>query len=397
MSNHTENTVPNAWLIVMRRELLAKILTKSFLISLGVTVGMLVALFGAMAVIEGMGEDHTIAVSAEHKAVVEQIAAEQKTKSDGKVTVTAMVVADQAEAESKIRDGSVDVWLAKSGDTWTLTTLDSPNSEVFKAASESLKTQALAQNSVELGVTAEQLLKGSVVEQAQLEGSAEAAGFGSFVAYVMAMVFYLASILFGTQVAQSVIEEKQSRVVEIIATSIPLQHLLAGKVSANVVAALLQIVVFGAVAAVGISFTEAAAFLPTVSAGMLWFVAYFIVGFGAISCLWAAMGALASRVEDLQNTTMPMTMGMMGIFFGALLIPEGFAQQVASFIPPLTAVLMPMRVVTGQTMWWEPVVGLLGLVAFAAVALWFGVRLYRKALLQTGGRVSIKDAWAAEG
>lgn len=394
MSMNTGTTVPHAWLIVMRRELLAKLLTKSFLISTLASVGMITALFVGGTVLENMEKEHTVAVAAEHVAAVERIAATQAAESEGQVKVTAVVVADVTEAEATLRAGDADAWLAKTGDAWTLTTLDSPDLEVFKAVSEGVKADALAANSTALGVTTDQLLQGSAVTQKQLEGSAEASGFGKMVAYLMAVLFYLVSLMFGMQVAQSVIEEKQSRVVEIVATSIPLQQLLAGKVAANVVAALLQIVVFGAVAAVGVSFTEASSLLPSVSAGLLWFVVYFVVGFTAISCLWAVMGSLASRVEDLQNTTLPMTMTMMAVFFGALFIPEGFAQQVASFVPPLTVILMPMRAVTGQAVWWEPVVGLLLLVVFAAVALWCSARVYRNALLQTGGRLSVKQVWS---
>jgi ABC-2 type transport system permease protein len=115
----------------------------------------------------------------------------------------------------------------------------------------------------------------------------------------------------------------------------------------------------------------------------------------ALACLWAVAGALASRVEDLQSTTTPVTMLVMAMFFGGLLL-EGTAQTVASFVPPLSAVLMSMRVLDGGVAWWEPALAMLLLLAFAAALVVVAERIYRRALLQSGGKLTVKDAWRLE-
>ncbi len=207
-------------------------------------------------------------------------------------------------------------------------------------------------------------------------------------------LFYFAALIFGMQLASSVIEEKQSRIVEIIAAAIPLRHLLAGKILGNTVLALLQVLVYVGVGLAGMAFTPYKNFVPTISGPVAWFVAFFVAGFIALSCLWAIAGALASRSEDLQATSTPLTMVIMVVFFAGLFL-DGRSQVIGSFVPPLSAVVMPKRILAGGVAWWEPLLALGLLAAFAAVTVWIGERLYRRALLQTGGRVSLRQAWSA--
>jgi len=227
-----------------------------------------------------------------------------------------------------------------------------------------------------------------------LRGDAEKAGVAEVVGFVFVFLFYFAALVFGMQLASSVIEEKQSRIVEIIAAAIPLRHLLAGKVLGNTALALIQLLVYLAVGLVGLSFTSYASYVPALSGPAAWFVAFFLAGFVALACLWAVAGSLASRTEDLQTTSTPLTMLMLVMFFGGLSL-DGRAQVIASYVPPVSAVVMPKRILAGGVEWWEPLLalGLLGL--FAAITVWIGERLYRRALLQTGGRVSLKQAWSA--
>ena len=106
-------------------------------------------------------------------------------------------------------------------------------------------------------------------------------------------------------------------------------------------------------------------------------------------------GALASRTEDIQSTSTPITSLMVLMYFGALFL-DGTPRVVGSFVPPVSAILMPMRVLEGEAAWWEPLVALLLLVGLAAVLILVGERIYRRALLQTGGKLSVRQAWRTE-
>jgi ABC-2 type transport system permease protein len=204
----------------------------------------------------------------------------------------------------------------------------------------------------------------------------------------------MAALIFGMQIANSVVEEKQSRIVEIIATSIPVRHLLAGKILGNTVLAVLQILLYAGVGLIGMSFTPYGSFIPAISGPVVWFLVFFAAGFVALACLWAVAGALASRTEDLQSTTTPLTFIVMGIFFSSFLL-DGTAKVVASFVPPVSAVLMPIRILEEDVPVWQPIAGLALLLLFALGTILVGERLYRRSLLQNQGRVSLKEAWTA--
>ena len=105
-------------------------------------------------------------------------------------------------------------------------------------------------------------------------------------------------------------------------------------------------------------------------------------------------GALASRAEDLQTTATPISFLMMGVFFATFLL-EGTWQTIASFLPPFSVVLMPIRVLNGEAAVWEPMASLAILVAALGVTVVLAERIYRQALLQTQGRVTLRQAWMA--
>jgi ABC-2 type transport system permease protein len=111
--------------------------------------------------------------------------------------------------------------------------------------------------------------------------------------------------------------------------------------------------------------------------------------------MFAVGGALASRNEDLQSTTSPITILVMAIFFSGFFL-EGTARTIVSYIPPASAVLMPVRLVQGDAAWWEPIVALGLLLVLGAVLIVLAERVYKRALFQTGGRISLRDALRLE-
>jgi ABC-2 type transport system permease protein len=313
---------------------------------------------------------------------------------DENVEVTVVEVDDRAAAESALREDEADAWLHPTDDGWQLTSESSEQDSLTNVVEVVVQQQVLADNAAEVGTTVESLQAGSTVTTAFLRGDAEKAGVAEAVGFVFVFLFYFAALVFGMQLASSVIEEKQSRIVEIIAAAIPVRHLLAGKVLGNTALAVIQLMVYLVVGLVGLSFTSYKSYVPALSGPTAWFIGFFLAGFIALACLWAVAGSLASRTEDLQATSTPLTMLMLVMFFGGLSL-DGRGQVIASFVPPVSAVVMPKRILAGGVEWWEPLLALGLLAAFAAVTVWVGERLYRRALLQTGGRVSLRQAWSA--
>ena len=382
-----------AWLLVTRREVVSRITDKSFLIGTALMVAMLVGFIGFTAWQEERTDSVTLAATPESVAMATAVA-DSAPQVDDKVEVTLVEVDDEAAAVSALTDKEVDAWLHPVDGGWELTSESSEQGVLTGVVEAVVRQQVLAENAAGAGTTVEELEAGSTVSTAFLRGDAEKAAVADAVGFVFVFLFYLAALIFGMQLASSVIEEKQSRIVEIIAAAIPLRHLLAGKVLGNTALAMIQVLIYVAVGLVGLSFTSYKSYVPALSGPAAWFIGFFLAGFIALACLWAVAGSLASRTEDLQTTSTPLTLLILAIFFGGLSL-DGRGQVIASFIPPVSAVVMPKRILSGGVAWWEPLLALGLLAVFAAITVWVGERLYRRALLQTGGRVSLRQAWSA--
>jgi ABC-2 type transport system permease protein len=388
----TENREP-AWLLVTRREIVSRITDKSFLIGTVLMVAMLVGFIGFSAWQDERTDEVTLGATPDAVAMATAIA-DNAAVVDDMVDVTLVELDDEAAARAALTEEEVDAWLHPVDGGWELTTESSEQDSLTDVTRVVVRQQVLAENAAGVGSTVEALEAGSSVSTAFLRGDAEKAGVAEAVGFVFVFLFYFAALIFGMQLASSVIEEKQSRIVEIIAAAIPLRHLLAGKVLGNTALAVIQLMVYLAVGLVGLSFTSYKSYVPALSGPTAWFIGFFLAGFVALACLWAVAGSLASRTEDLQATSTPLTMLMLVMFFGGLSL-DGRAQVIASFVPPVSAVVMPKRILAGGVEWWEPLLALGLLAVFAAVTVWIGERLYRRALLQTGGRVSLRQAWSA--
>jgi ABC-2 type transport system permease protein len=212
------------------------------------------------------------------------------------------------------------------------------------------------------------------------------------VAFVMALLFFVAAMGFGISIAQSVVVEKENRIVEILAAAVPSRALLWGKVLGNSLLALGQVLAVSvvSVAALAVVRDDALDALPTVGAAGAWFLAFFLVGFLALASLWSVAGSLATRQEDLQATTAP-GQGLLLIPYLVAVVGNDRAVEVASFVPIASSMTMPGRLVAGDVPLWQPLVSLLVAIAAAALLIRLGARWYERTLLQTSRRVSYRE------
>ena len=128
------------------------------------------------------------------------------------------------------------------------------------------------------GVSMDQLAKGSTVSYDLLQSGDDQRSTGRIIGLVFGFLFYIAALLFGMSIASSVIEEKQNRIVEILASAIPLRQLLIGKVVGNTILALAQVAIFALAGVIGLIATGRSDLLAQVSGGIFWFILFFIVG-----------------------------------------------------------------------------------------------------------------------
>ena len=375
-----------------RREVVSRITDKSFLLGTAFMVVLIAGFIGFSAWQEERTDTVTLAATPDAAAMATAVA-DAAPGVDENVEVTVLEVDDRAAAESALREDEVDAWLHPADDGWQLTSESSEQGSLTSVVEVVVQQQVLADNAAEVGTTVESLQAGSTVTTDFLRGDAEKAGVAEAVGFVFVFLFYFAALVFGMQLASSVIEEKQSRIVEIIAAAIPVRHLLAGKVLGNTALAVIQLMVYSWSGSWGCRSR------PTVLRP------------GAVGSDGVVHRASSSRVH---RAGLPV-----GGRRGARLAHRGPAGDVDAaddadardvlrravprrprtgdrvVRPARLGGLMPKRILAGGVEWWEPLLALGLLAAFAAVTVWIGERLYRRALLQTGGRVSLRQAWSA--
>ncbi|MGI5522060.1 ABC transporter permease [Micromonospora sp. CA-259024] len=214
------------------------------------------------------------------------------------------------------------------------------------------------------------------------------------VPFVFAFVFFITSQTFGVQIAQSVIEEKQTRIVEILVAAVPVRALLAGKVVAGGILAFGQIALIAVVAVLGLQIGDSGGLLSLLAPAIGWFVPFFLLGFVLLAAMWAAAGALANRQEDIAAVSTPVQLAVMLPFFAVIFLNDNdTAMRVLSYLPFSSPTAMPLRLFTGDAAGWEPFVSLAILLLAAGAFLVAGARVYEGSLLRTNGRTALLTAW----
>ena len=219
------------------------------------------------------------------------------------------------------------------------------------------------------------------------------------IATITVVVLFGQLITFCTWVGMGVVEEKSSRVVELLLATVRPWQLLAGKlvgIGAIALAQLVALAVVGLGVGIGAGTLHlAGAAIATVAATMGWFV----LGFAFFAALAAAMASLVSRQEEVSGVLFPVSGLLMLSYilgFGVIASPDSTPSRVLSVIPPVSAIAMPARLARGGVPVTDVLlaVGLMAVVTAAVVVA--GAKIYRAAVLHTGNRLKLRAAWRAE-
>jgi ABC-2 type transport system permease protein len=207
------------------------------------------------------------------------------------------------------------------------------------------------------------------------------------------ILFFGAAMTFGSTIAASVVEEKQTRVVEILISAIPVRALLAGKVIGNTILAMAQVVGLAAIAVIGLAVTGQSALLQGLGAAVIWFAIFFLFGFVLLAALFSAAAAMVSRQEDIGATTTPLIFLVMAPYMLVIFFNDNpLVMTIMSYVPFSAAVGMPVRLFLGEAQWWEPLLSLVILLATCVAAILLGARIYQNSLLRMGARVKLGEA-----
>jgi ABC-2 type transport system permease protein len=174
--------------------------------------------------------------------------------------------------------------------------------------------------------------------------------------------------------------------------------LLAGKILGIGALGLAQLAVIAGFAVGLASLTNAISVPSSALYGAALVVFWFILGFAFYATLFAAAGSLVTRMEELQNVIVPINLTILVSFIisiGALQDPNSPLAIFASILPFSAPLAMPVRIVLGAATAWQVALSLTLLIGSAIFLVPVGARLYRGAVLRTGQRVRLRDAWAA--
>ena len=380
--------------LVAAREIAARVRDKNFIISSAVILVLLIGTLGLQVALNSGSEEVRIGVVGD-VATLEPALEAQGEALD--VDVEVRELDDEAAARSALEDGDVDGVLVAEGD-------GAPELLVQQSASGSL--QSVVQGAVAQLSLAEQLQAAGLagldvpeVPVTALDPDADAENQRTVAALIGVGVLYGLLILFGQFVAQGVVEEKSSRVVELLLATMKPWQLLAGKILGLGLLGLAQIVVIAIVGVTGALVFDLvdipAELIGTAVSVVLWFV----LGYAFYAAIFAVGASLVSRQEDLGTVLMPTTLVLVAAFVVGLQAagnPDGTLALVTSYVPGLSPLVMPVRQAAGDVAPWEVALAVVLMLAAIALIVRVGGRIYAGALLRTGGKTKLREALTSE-
>jgi ABC-2 type transport system permease protein len=353
------NSFVQAVRLVSAREIQARIRSKAFVVSALILIGMVVASIVVGGIVSKATADDTTPV-----AVVDGVSLPTTAGLD--VTKSTSVDA----AERLVTNGDVDAAIVPSDDPlgYKVVGLDEAPSEVVSALSVTPRIELL-------------------------DPDALPGGLVYLIAIAFGVVYFASAVTFGQSIAQSVVEEKSTRVVEILMSAIPARALLAGKVLGNSIMAFAQIVAVAVAAIVTLAVTGQDNMFALLGPSILWFIGFFAIGFVLLASLFAAAAVLVSRQEDVGSVTTPVMMLVMIPYFLIIVAYDNpTILGIMSYVPFSAPIGMPMRIFLGTAEWWEPILSLVIVAASVVTVVVIGARVYENALLRTGSRVKLSEA-----
>jgi ABC-2 type transport system permease protein len=381
--------------LVMKREIRERLREKAFAVSTGINIVIIVAVVIIASLVGGDEESYTVGWQTETERAVVQTAAEAGRAGD--VTITAVQVGSPGQtANAGLQDGSYDavvegdrILSKEEPDDQLVTLLQAANRQV--QAVDSLEQAGVSPEE------AQRALQPPPLEVSTIEPVEEDDGKAG-VAFFAVLILYGQLLTYGYWVAAGVVEEKASRVVEVILSTIRPRNLLAGKVIGIGLLGLGNLLLTVGIGLIAAQLTGAIEVDASILGAAALALAWFVVGYAFYACAFACAGALVPRQEELQSTMTPLTLTILVSFFVAFAVldnPDGTLAHVTAFIPMTAPMTMPPRIVTGDAPAWEIVASLAVTIGASVALIPLAARIYEGGILRTGSSLKLREAWRA--
>ena len=248
----------------------------------------------------------------------------------------------------------------------------------------------------------------SDLETITISASGEEAG-GFLVAYIsttiLGMLLYITVLMHGQQMAMAIVEEKNSRLVELIIGAVTATEYMLGKVLGVLGTGLTQLSIWLLMVAItilgilpGLAMGAAVAEFDLANVldlrAMAYFSIFFFLGYLMYATVFAAVGATCDNVQELQQAMIPAIMPVVLAFMSTFYImtnPNSFASQLLSFFPFFTPLTMFARVNVSEPPLWEVWLGIIILIVAAALTVWGAAKVFRATILFHGKRPSLVE------
>ncbi|WP_433438638.1 ABC transporter permease [Nonomuraea sp. CA-141351] len=367
----------NGLMLVARREITTQLRTKGFAIGLIITA-LLVAAVSFAPKVMGGPDSYTLGTVNSQQLPLQAAAPDAKFEWRG--------FPDEAAAKRAVLDGDVDAVLVDGTRVLTDGEIDSQLGVLLQSVNREVRLGAA-------GVSIPPLKMESVGADTRYE--AARAG----IAVVLVLVLFMLLMGQVMMVAMGVVEEKGSRIVEILLSTLRPWQLLGGKIIGLGVVGLINLVTILFVGFVSASASGVASDfppgIPGVLAGVL---VWFILGYAFFATLAAALASLVSRQEEVSTVMTPLTMVIMLTYLVAFYAtddPTGTLATVVSYVPPFSSMVMPVRMAATEVPLWQAGVSMAAMALAVLAVLGFGAKIYQRAVLRTGARLKLGDVLRA--
>jgi ABC-2 type transport system permease protein len=277
---------------------------------------------------------------------------------------------------------------------------------------EAVRREVLAARLEQAGVDAERVISLTRAKRLELEteqiGDRGREGSGLvkyFFSFAIAFLLYTSILIYGQTVLRSVLEEKQTRVAEVVISSISTDTLLAGKVLGVGAVGLTQQILWVIMTLVltkarepvmrAMHLPTTPLTIPSISPGVLaLLMLFFLLGFILYSALFAAVGAMVNTDQEAQQAQQPFMLLLVAtvILIQPVLLNPTTKLAVGSSIFPFSApILMPVRLSLMSVPWWQLAASLASMLVMIVVAIWLASRIYRVGLLMYGKRPTLRE------
>ena len=378
------------WLIA-RREIATRARTKAFQIVTALMFVGVIVISVLISVFSGDGDDmDQVTIGVEGSGV-----AYEDVLAVGSTTIDADVIVTTTNGRTQLDDGDLDVLFDGSN----LIGEGFPDDSIYTYVRSTIQQSEFSRRATELGLSDGDL--GALFVEVELgeerlDGGDDALGVRITAAMVSTAGTFMMLQVWGSFLMMGVVEEKASRVVEVLLSHISPRTLLTGKIIGLGALAFIQLLILVLGLAVGLSLVRDIEIPDGVWALVPVLMITFLLGYAFYATLFAAVGSTVSRQEDAQTAQLPAIMPLLlgyAIAVTSVSNPDTILVKVASYVPFTSPIVLPFRVAMSNPPWWEVGLALFILAASVPIMLRVAGAIYRTALLRTGTRVPLVEAF----